>query len=71
MRPLTFIVYSEVIILAAVLYEVAVIKVNGININNVRLADDNATLAENLEDLLILLHKVVKKCEEICLTLRI
>lgn len=54
--PLLFTMYSEVIIPAALSDEVASIKLNQININNVRFVDDTALLAEHLKDILIILY---------------
>ncbi|XP_047002916.1 uncharacterized protein LOC124620289 [Schistocerca americana] len=56
-------------IFAALSDEIAGIKVNGLNINNVRFADDTALLAGNLKDLQLLLDKVAEKSEEFGLTL--
>lgn len=47
--------YLEDIIRADLSDKVTGIKVNGININNVRFAEYTALLAENLVDLLLLL----------------
>lgn len=53
--PLLFTMYSEVIIPAALSDEVAGIKLNQININNVRFVDGTALLAEHHKDILIIL----------------
>ena len=47
------------------------IKIAGININNLRYADDTTLMAENKEELKSLLIKVKEECENVGLKLNI
>ena len=47
------------------------IKIAGININNLRYADDNTLMAESEEELKSLLMKVKEKSEKVALKLNI
>ena len=47
------------------------IKIAGINIINLRYADDTTLMAESEEELKSLLMKVQEECEEVCLKLNI
>ena len=49
----------------------AVIKISGININNLRYADDNTLMAESKEELNSLLMKVKEESEKVGLQLNI
>lgn len=63
LSPILFNIYVEKIFQMALESETRGIKVNGIPINNIRYADDTAILANNLEDLQILLNKL-NECGE-------
>ena len=66
MSPRLFNFYAEYIIRNAGLEEAqAGIKIAGRNINNLRYADDTTLMAENEEDLKILLMKVKEESENI------
>ena len=64
--------YAEYIMRNAGLEEAqAGIKIAGININNLRYADDTVLMAESEEELKSLLMKVKEESEKVCLKLNI
>lgn len=71
LSPLLFNLYSEEIIQKALKETSIGIKVNGAPINNIRYADDTLIIAESIEELQVLMDKVVDSSEESGLTLNI
>ena len=72
MSPCLFNLYAEYIIRNAGLEEAqAGIKIVGININNLRYADDTTLMAESEEELKSLLMKVKEESEKAGLKLNI
>ena len=70
LSPCLFILYAEYVMRNAGLEEVqAGIKIAGININNLRYADDITLMAESEEELKSLLMKVKEKSEKVGLKL--
>ena len=72
MSPCLFNLYAEYITRNAGLEEAqAGIKIAGININNLRYADDTTLMAESEEELQSLLMKVIEESEKVGLKLNI
>ena len=72
LSPCLFNLYAEYIMRNAGLEETqAVIKISGININNLRYADDTTLMAESEEELKSLLMKVNEESEKVGLKLNI
>ncbi|GFR82930.1 endonuclease-reverse transcriptase [Elysia marginata] len=55
--------YSEYLLQEAI-SEKSGILINGVNINNIRYADDTVILAESEEQLQVMLDRIVNKCKE-------
>lgn len=70
LSPLLFNVYSEEIFQHLENINAGV-KVNGVNINNIRYADDTALIADSLEGLELLLQKVNQYSQELGLSINI
>ena len=70
LSPILFNLYSEFLIREAIEEEKGV-KVNGININNIRFADDTALVAEEEKDLQKLINKITETCRQYGMALNV
>lgn len=64
MSPLLFNLYSEYIFREALDKIEGGVKVNGVNVNNLRYADDTVLLASSPEELQLLVDRVTNMCDE-------
>lgn len=64
MSPLLFNLYSEFIFREALEEIDGGVKVNGVNVNNLKYADDTVLLASSPEELQLLLDRVTSTCDE-------
>ncbi|GFS18668.1 retrovirus-related Pol polyprotein LINE-1 [Elysia marginata] len=61
--PSLFILYSEYLLQEAISKKSGIL-INGVNMNNIRYADDTVILAESEEQLQAMLDRIVDKCKE-------
>ncbi|GFS00723.1 retrovirus-related Pol polyprotein LINE-1 [Elysia marginata] len=63
LSPSLFNLYSEYLLQEAISDESGIL-INGVNINNIRYADDTVILAESENQLQTMLDRIVEKCKE-------
>ena len=70
LSPILFNLYSEFLIREAIEEEKG-IQVNGVNINNIRFADDTAIISDNEVDLQNLINRITTTCKEYGMALNV